>query len=76
LLPTVSIVAVPDALGVNRYQIDEHPAFPAWFGSPDSFVPPTLLPFAEPDASPSTTPLAKLSFAGPEEPDGFASEPT
>ena len=38
LLPSVSIVAVPLAAAVNRYQIERPPGKPAWFGSPDSFV--------------------------------------
>src|SRR5438046_2892707 len=64
LEPMVSTVAVPLAGATQRYQMEAPPELPAWFGSPDSFVAPTLEPVAVPLVPETTCAFAKLSFAG------------
>jgi hypothetical protein len=63
--PQVSIVTGPPAAGVQRYQTEAPPGFPAWWYSADSFVAPTFVP-ATPTGSvaPSTWASASLSLAG------------
>jgi len=56
----VLIVTEPDADGVHCHQTEAPPVLPAWFGSPDSFVAPTLEPVVEPDAPDSVIALVKL----------------
>jgi hypothetical protein len=48
LEPEVLTVAVPELGAVHAYQIEAPPAFPAWLGSPVSFVAPTFDPVAVP----------------------------
>src|SRR2546423_3213546 len=62
--PTVSIVVVPLAGAVQRYQIECPPALPAWLGSPASLVAPTLVPARLPLEPLTTCAAAKLSLAG------------
>src|SRR2546423_4068382 len=62
--PTVSIVAVPLAGAVQRYQIECPPALPTWLGSPASLVAPTLVPVRLPLEPLRSWAAAKLSLAG------------
>ena len=60
----MSIVAVPLAGAVQRYQIEAPPALPAWFGSPGSFVAPTFEPVAVPLEPAIVWAFANMSLAG------------
>jgi hypothetical protein len=60
--PAVSIVTEPVAGAVHANQIEWPPAFPAWLGSPGSFVMPTVVAVVEPLAPDSVVAFAKASF--------------
>ena len=55
-----------DAGAVHEYQTEWPPALPAWFGSPGSFVAPTVVPLMLPFASSITVAFANMSFQTPE----------
>jgi hypothetical protein len=60
----VSIVTEPFAVGVQRYQIEAPPELPAWLGSPDSLVAPTVEPLVVPVVPEIACAFANMSFAG------------
>jgi hypothetical protein len=51
-------------VAVHEYQTDLPPPFPAWFGSPASFVAPTFVPVALPLVPDRAVAATKASFAG------------
>ena len=64
LLPNVSMVTEPLAGAVHRNHTDPPPGSPAWLGSPDCLVAPTLVPVSVPLGPLNTEAVAKVSFGG------------
>jgi hypothetical protein len=62
----VSTRVEPEAGACQLYQTDLPPTLPAWFGSPGSFVAPTLVPLTIPLLPERTCAAAKASLLVPE----------